>query len=188
MLVRDAAEIEGRRSVLPTSDSLPSISEKDTFAALDSAATGPQTTWIHADAHHAEAGYLDPALGWVSVRADGTATGLHAALIPGSPEAASALGNQLPGLNAFMAEHQGHTATITLAAPEAGSQHAGTSQQDSAMNERQQQQEPNQPATHTRGVNLSQERELATNRIAAPQTMAGPQARNGIGVHLSVMA
>jgi len=188
MPVRDAAGLEDRRSALTSPDSVPLIGDQDTFAALDSAASGPQTTWIHAGAHHAEAGYLDPALGWVSVRADGTAAGLHAALIPGSPEAASALGNQLAGLNAFMAEHQGHAATITLAAPEPGSQYAGTSQQDGAMNGQQQQQEPNQAAPTARGVDPSQETDSATSRIAVPQAVAGSQARNGIGVHLSVMA
>jgi hypothetical protein len=42
----------------------------DTFSALDIAGSMPASTWLHAGVRHAEAGYLDPSLGWVGVRAE----------------------------------------------------------------------------------------------------------------------
>ena len=89
---------------------------QDTFAALDGERAIPQAAWIHARAHHAEAGYFDPALGWVGVRADTTAGGVHAAVLPGSAEAAQVLGSHLSGLNAYLSEHHGPAATVSIAA------------------------------------------------------------------------
>ncbi len=91
----------------------------DPFDVLDTPGI-PQPAWIRAGAHHAEAGYLDPALGWIEVRADGAASGLHAALIPPSSEAAQVLGNHLAGLNAYVAQHHGASSSVTMADPGAG--------------------------------------------------------------------
>ena len=90
----------------------------DTFAALDAERTAAPATWIHAGTHHAEAGYLDPALGWVGVRADAVGNGVHAALLPGSGEAAQVLGSHLAGLSTYLSEHHGQSATVTLDAPQ----------------------------------------------------------------------
>ena len=91
---------------------------RETFAALD-AETAPGTpTWIHAGTQRAEAGFQDPALGWVGVRADMGAGGVHASLVPGSADAAQALGGHLAGLNSFLAEQHTPVETLTLAAPE----------------------------------------------------------------------
>ncbi len=88
-----------------------------TFAALDAAA-GPGTqSWVHTGPHQAEAGFEDPALGWVGVRADLGAGGVHAALLPGSVEAAQALSGHLAGLNAYLAEHHTPVAALSMAAP-----------------------------------------------------------------------
>ncbi len=92
----------------------------DTFMALDRARSSPPATWIHAGAHHAEAGYLDPALGWVGVRADAVANGVHAALVPGSAEAAQVLGTHLSGLNAYLSEQHGPPATVIMGTLDAG--------------------------------------------------------------------
>lgn len=91
---------------------------RDTFSALDTETAAPKTTWIHAGARHAEAGYLDPSLGWVSVRADASTGSVHAALVPGSAEAAQTLGSHLAGLNTFMAEQHGASATVTMSSPQ----------------------------------------------------------------------
>ena len=104
-----------RQAVMPHSAG-PGTAE--TFAALDAQRSAPAPTWIHAGARHAEAGYLDPALGWVAVRADAGASGLHAALLPASGEAAQVLGSHLAGLNAYLSEHHGESATVTMSAPE----------------------------------------------------------------------
>ncbi len=96
------------------------LAGNDTFAALDAGRDAPAPTWIHAGTHHAEAGYLDPALGWVGVRADAVGGGVHAALMPGSNEAAQVLGSHLAGLNSYLAEHHGQHATVTLATAQDG--------------------------------------------------------------------
>ncbi len=95
-----------------------SSTTRDTFAALDADPGQPATTWTHSSPRQVEAGYQDPALGWVSVRADLTSGGLHASVVPNSPEAAQALGSHLAGLNAYLSEHHGSSITASLASPE----------------------------------------------------------------------
>lgn len=89
-----------------------------TFSALDAAGNAGPATWIHASAHRAEVGFQDPALGWVGVRAQTDVHGIHAALVPGSADAAQALGTHLAGLHAYLADHHTPVATLTLTAQE----------------------------------------------------------------------
>jgi len=91
---------------------------RETFAALDAETALGTPTWIHAGTQRAEAGFQDPALGWVGVRADMGTGGVHASLVPGSADAAQALGGHLAGLNSFLAEQHTPVETLTLAAPE----------------------------------------------------------------------
>jgi hypothetical protein len=127
-ILRDTAAIaamnEGQRSTGITAHGLSAdrngLAGNDTFAALDAGRDALAPTWIHAGTHHAEAGYLDPALGWVGVRADAVGGGVHAALMPGSNEAAQVLGSHLAGLNNYLAEHHGQHATVTLATAQDG--------------------------------------------------------------------
>jgi hypothetical protein len=86
---------------------------RDTFAALDADPAPGAITWTHTGARQAEAGFEDPALGWVGVRADLSGGGVHATLLPGSVEAAQALGQHMDGLNAYMAQQ--HTPVESLA-------------------------------------------------------------------------
>jgi hypothetical protein len=104
----------------------------DTFAALDADQALPSTAWTHGGTRHAEAGYLDPVLGWVGVRADATHNGIHAAVVPGSLEAAEVLGGHLSGLNAHLALHHGNAATVTLASPQDGPEGMGWNAQTRA--------------------------------------------------------
>jgi hypothetical protein len=97
----------------------------DPFAALDETRAMPPA-WIHAGTHRAEAGYLDPALGWIGVRADTSANGVHASLVPASAEAAQVLGSHVAGLNAYLSEHHREPATVTMAAPQDGREGMGT--------------------------------------------------------------
>lgn len=87
------------------------------FAALDSAVKPDAPSWIHAGTRRAEAGFEDPALGWVGVRADLSSSGVHATLVPGSVEAAQALSGHMAGLNAYLAEHHTPVATLSMASP-----------------------------------------------------------------------
>jgi hypothetical protein len=100
----------------------------DAFATLDAAVTEPRATWIHADTQRAEAGFQDPALGWVGVRANTSGGGVHAELLPGSADAAQALGSHMAGLNAYLAEHHMPVETLTMTAPEGGWSGIGSDQ------------------------------------------------------------
>jgi len=97
-----------------------------TFAALDAEPTTQAPSWIRAGAQQAEAGYKDPELGWVGVRADASGGGVHASLVPGSADASATLGSHLDGLNAYLTEHHTPIETITVAAPESRSMGQGT--------------------------------------------------------------
>jgi hypothetical protein len=98
------------------------------FAALDrESAAAP--AWVHAGTQRAEAGFHDPVLGWIGVRADNAGGAVHATLLPVSSDASTALGSHLPGLNAYLAEHHAHVESITLAPPES---HAGTGMDEGA--------------------------------------------------------
>jgi hypothetical protein len=93
-------------------------SGQETFSALDAAPTAGMPTLIHAGANRAEAGFQDPVLGWIGVRADGTGNSVHAALVPGSADAVEALGGHLAGLNAYLADQHTPVEPVTLAASE----------------------------------------------------------------------
>jgi flagellar hook-length control protein FliK len=93
-----------------------------------------RVTWVRAGAQQAEAGFEDPRLGWVSVRADVNGGAIHASLVPASADAAQVMGGHLDGLNAYLSEHHSTVETITLSAPagraqeEPGSQGQGMQQ------------------------------------------------------------
>ena len=90
---------------------------RDTFSALD--AGSPTTpTWIHAGAQRAEAGFQDPALGWVGVRADASGGSIHASVVAGSADAAQTLSGHLAGLNAYLADQHTPVEAVTVAASE----------------------------------------------------------------------
>ena len=113
--VRGTGEPAGAFTVSPASSE-----PRETFAALDAGDAVAKPAWIHAGTQRAEAGFQDPALGWVGVRADTSGGGVHAQLVPGSADAAQALSGHLAGLNAYLAEHHTPVETLTLAAPESG--------------------------------------------------------------------
>jgi hypothetical protein len=101
---------------------------RDAFATLDSAGAEGKATWIHAGMQRAEAGFQDPTLGWVGVRANASEGRVHAELVPGSDDAAQALGSHLAGLNAYLAEHHTPVETLTMTAPEGGWSEFGSDQ------------------------------------------------------------
>jgi hypothetical protein len=167
-----------------------------TFAALD-AGTGPGTpAWVHAGTQQAEAGFEDPALGWVGVRADLGAGGIHASLVPGSAEAAQALGGQMAGLHAFLAEQHTPVETLTMAAPTSGSTllsaDQGAMQQGSGQNAGQgsfaEPQSNAPPATEAISGAVPLGRLARSGGAEGIASFTGQGfARQG-GVHISVMA
>jgi hypothetical protein len=91
---------------------------RELFAALDADGTATSPAWVRTGTHQAEAGFQDPELGWVTVRAHTGANGVHAALVPGSIDAALSLGGHLSGLNAYLAEHHAAIQPVMVSAPE----------------------------------------------------------------------
>lgn len=108
----------------------------DSFAALDREISGAAPVWVHSGAARAEAGFEDPALGWVAVRAQLDGGGVHASLVPGSTDAALALGGHLAGLNAYLAEHHAGVSAVTLSAAESRSFHADAGQNGAGATQR----------------------------------------------------
>lgn len=133
--MRLAQGLSGESYAAPANHSGPPSGEA--FAALDGEVAPGTPTWIHAGTQRAEAGFQDPNLGWVSVRADSSGGGIHAALVPSSTDAAQTLGGQMAGLNSYLTEHHTPLATLTIATPES---RAGMAGMDSSGNESMHQQ------------------------------------------------
>lgn len=106
-------------------------SARETIATFDAGTDDIASKWVIAGGHRAEAGFQDPALGWVSVRAQASAGGIHAAVVPASDLAAQALGGHLAGLNAHMATQYEHLNPVTLSAPDTGWNNQGTGRETS---------------------------------------------------------
>ncbi|HEY3704306.1 MAG TPA: hypothetical protein VGL22_04545 [Terracidiphilus sp.] len=150
----------------------------DTFAALDSPGTMPPTTWLHGGPRHAEAGYFDPSLGWVGVRAETAGAAVHAYVVTASAEAARTLDTQLAGLNSFVAEQHGQSSTISLAAPElqqfSGPSHSGQGSAQQQGDDRQNHAPAAAPLPP--GITPTQ----ASSEVQTPYTRSGS--------HISVVA
>jgi hypothetical protein len=160
-------------------------SPSETFSALDATHVMPGSTWTHTGARHAEAGYLDPSLGWVGVRAENTGAAVHASILAGSAEAAGALDTHLAGLNSFVAVHHGSGSTVTIASPD---QHAfgGSLSQSGEGSARQQAGERfagAEKAAHPANTGAS------SDRRSEPHFHShAPASWPGAGVHISVVA
>jgi hypothetical protein len=154
----------------------------DPFLSLDGDRRSAPATWIHAGMHHAEAGYLDPALGWIGVRADAASNGVHAALVPNSPEAAQVLGNHMAGLNAYLSEHHAGPAKLTITAPQnpSGEMNFHSGGHSSARQEDGGRREPRNEPQPFSGIS-------AHRATAAAQAATVRVAASG-GKYISVMA
>lgn len=119
----------------------------DTFTALEPGDPAPHTTWIHAGAHQAEAGYLDSSLGWIGVRAAMTGTQLHASILTASADAAQTLSPHLAGLTTFISEHHGPSASVSFAASDNTQTGSAFAQANDDGGACQQSQHPTTPTT-----------------------------------------
>ncbi len=135
-LARDAAGTPPASVLEGTRERVTGGELKETFAALDSGAAPGPPTWTHAGGRQAEAGFQDPALGWVGVRAEMIGGGVHAALVPGTPEAAQELGRQMGGLHTYLAAQ--HTSVESLALASPGGRSVGFSGGESMSQQAQQ--------------------------------------------------
>jgi len=165
---------------------------REAFATMDAQSATASPAWIHAGRQQAEAGFQDPTLGWVGVRADANGGGVHAEVMAGSAEAAQALGSQMAGLNAYLAEHHSPVETVTLSAPDgaaAGFLSAGENMQHGAG-----QQSGQEAAQSMEGGLLSGSAAEGTIFTAvAPVSWSGgldggASRAEVVGGHISVMA
>jgi hypothetical protein len=100
---------------------------QETFAALDSSGSQVPTQWVQTGTRHAEAGYQDPNLGWVGVRAEVSGGSVHASIVPSSAGAAEALSQHMSGLNNYLSENHSSVSSLTMTSPDGqGSLGAGT--------------------------------------------------------------
>jgi hypothetical protein len=113
-------------SSVPSPVSAGRAGEREVFGALDSA--GPAPIWVHTGNRRAEAGFEDPALGWVGVRAEAAGAQVHAAILPGSAEAARTLGEHLGGLTHYLEQRHAQVASLTVAAGDSGPAGRGSGQ------------------------------------------------------------
>jgi len=166
----------------------------ETFAALDSATGVGAPSWVHAGGRQAEAGFQDPALGWVGVRADVSAGGVHASLMAGSAEAAQVLSAHLPGLGAYLNDRQAPVSQLSVATSGTGGQDAGSGQsaqqdarQDAAEHSTQGAQ--SLAANELEMVPASRAQSSATETGMIDASIERMAWRGGTrGVHISVMA
>jgi len=143
---------------------VPEPAAQQTFAALD-AGTRPGTpSWIHAGVHRAEAGFQDPALGWIGVRADTSGGQVHATLLPESDDAAQTLGGHMAGLNAYLGEVHAPVETLTLAVP--GGREAVLA--------RAQDQDPGTSSGMDRGMDQGMSQHPGQDRSPEPQSIPQP--------------
>jgi len=161
----------------------------ETFAALDASGGVGSPSWIHTGHQSAEAGFQDPALGWVGVRAELSGGNVHAALIPGSAEAAQALSTHLPGLSAHLSEERVPVSMVTMASPKESGFSLDTGQgqqQNTQQNEGQSGADaPNSGERDSQTSNLNGlVGSSASNKVdTGPAIWVGTQ-----GAHISVMA
>jgi hypothetical protein len=169
---------------------------QETFAALDAGGAPTGQTWVHAGAQHAEAGYQDPTLGWIGVRADAGSGGVHASLVPGTADAAQALGGHLDGLNSYLAEHHPSVETVTMSAPSGNGAAVGADQsasqgmhqgpgqgngQDGGQGAQTSSSQSSVAASSLRAESRSE----GSGRVGTPDSAVQVGARGG---HISVMA
>ena len=171
-----------------------SPSAHETFAALDGGTATASPTWTHAGTQYAEAGFHDPDLGWVGVRADSAGGGVHASLIPDSAGAAQTLGGHVAGLNTYLAEQHTPVETLSVAAPENHSMAPGADQSAGQGMQQGAGQNPGQGG-YSEAASISRQNAPAIN--AAPSSVEAASAVGqdasapaiGLGgLHISVMA
>jgi hypothetical protein len=165
---------------------------REAFAELDAQDMTGKPTWIHAGTQRAEAGFQDPALGWVSVRADASGGGVHAQLVPGSADAAQTLGGHLAGLNAYLTEHHAPVETLTVSAPDGGWTGTGNEQSQGQNMQQGAGQQTRQDADSGSQSNPSgnpMTPQTASEAVVFQRGLdGGAEAAGAGGVHISVMA
>lgn len=112
------AEIHGQEtpdSHIGAKTALPNSAASNAHATLDAKSAEVPARWTSSDPRSVAAGFQDPELGWVSVRAHTDASGLHATVIPSSQEAGQVLAGHMAGLAAHLSDRVATIDTLTIA-------------------------------------------------------------------------
>ena len=209
VLSRDGAAPHAATAAAAASASAANQPGSDPFQSLDSEAAPGAPTWTHAASHQAEAGFQDPSLGWIGVRADLSGGAVHASLMPGSAQAAQELGKHVDGLNTYLAEQRTPVETLGVAAPltkspsdlgfgqgmqqGGGQQHAGQGAQPGSGSETGQDASQNLVRNADGNASLPLPLRAAAVQSAAIGPAQGasetsPTAAEGRGTHISLVA
>lgn len=190
--VNPAVYLAGGRSIA-TDNADP----RESFALLDSQGALGKPAWVHAGSQQAEAGFEDPALGWVGIRAEAGGGRVHAEVVSGSADAAQALSGQMAGLNAYLTEHHTPVETVTLTTPENGwtgsgnGRDAGQSFQHGASQQGAGQQAAQQAGSSESSASSRNAESLSGAPRFAPSARdsdGSNPAAEPEGIHISVMA
>jgi hypothetical protein len=158
------------------------------FAAIDAGSGTPVSHWTVAGNHRAEAGFQDPELGWVSVRAQAGSGGMHVTLVPTSDAAAQVLDTHLAGLNAHVRPHYEHLNPVTLASPEPGSNSLSTGEHAAQRDGRDKSQNQGQQDSSATPIETphapSRPHEVKVRALATPAIITG---QNSHQHHVSVI-
>jgi len=167
---------------------------QEAFTALESGNRAENGTfgWSRGGHIQAEAGYQDPVLGWVGVRAVTSGGIVHATLVPPSQDAAQALSGHMAGLHTYLAENHTPVETLNLAP-------LGRDSQDMTQNTGQGMHHgAGQHAGHDNVSEPAQDSQSSRHAIGrdTPRTTSisneaptlSSAARKSRGTHISVMA
>ncbi len=194
VLVRDpgGAQVATNGDVRGPATASAGSASSETFEALDSAIRLGTPSWIHAGAQRAEAGFQDPSLGWVGVRADASGGQVHATLMPASADAAQALSGHMAGLDAYLTGVHSPVQSLTLAAPANREGAMGSEQgQNQGMNQGPDQnaRQDGSPESHIQPVALSDSSAVPPEVTVPVGGLIHATRAPGLeGTHISVMA
>ncbi|WP_348261239.1 hypothetical protein P8935_15700 [Telmatobacter sp. DSM 110680] len=141
----------------------------EVFGAIDE--RGPTSQWTLSGSRRAEAGFQDPSLGWVSVRAQAGAGGIHAVVIPASDAAGQVLNLHLAGLNAHLTPQYEHLNAVTMESPD-----TGLNSRDSAEHSAQ-----HHGGRGTESDAQHSQEDSQSPRTSTAQNIPSPTLRMGIG-------
>jgi len=161
---------------------------REVFATLDTEGALGRPTWIQAGAQRAEAGFQDPVLGWVGVRANSGGGGVRAELVAGSADAALALSSHMAGLNVYLAESHTTVESLTLAALTGGSSGGGGDRSSGEGMQQGTEQQTGQGADTGSFSSPPTERDAPMEASPTAWREGGVQTATQGGGHISVMA
>jgi len=159
-----------------------SVNGQNPFSELDSSTSSDHICWIHAAPRQVEAGFDDPALGWVSVRADLHGGNVHASVMGSSAESSVALGAELAGLGVHLAERHISLDSLTVATAHAQGMNAGDAMRQDSGNRDTREGQPNSvPVVHA-----TQAAPFAAGDKGAGAGGMAVSGPAGTGMHISI--